>query len=438
MMQLESQDWDELVKLLQDAEESLAVLSGGNNEEEVERSRRSIVSFHTTAAMLGLNDLEKVGLELENFLTGNVSPGETDSISPLGLAINSLIERMQTFRNGSGESAEFNFNEILEMLKPPQTEARPLIEAESLDADEADLDFTNLRELAKRWGCEFSVDPDGDSGARFSFTLTGSARTLKRLEKLFISSDPASTEPGKRVEEAGIENLIEKGKELVTALSSGDMDTAQSLLLKLADQQRESSGLYKQIGCLARGLHDSIRSFLSTLDPSLNEIVKDKIPDTGNRLEHILEMTEKAAITTLDHVENMQERLAGEKERISDLSGLLGGLRAIGDSSGKKLDQAAQTLNTIGSMIDENRVDLDVILTAQDYQDLSGQIILKVTQLLRDIEGKLVNLIRNFGVKTETVRQKESDQLYGPAHSGVENAVHSQDEVDSLLAEFGF
>ncbi len=77
-------------------------------------------------------------------------------------------------------------------------------------------------------------------------------------------------------------------------------------------------------------------------------------------------------------------------------------------------------------------------MTAQDYQDLSGQILLKVTQLLKDIEDKLVNVIRTFGVKAETAKQSEKAELYGPAHAACENAVHSQDEVDSMLAEFGF
>jgi len=59
--------------------------------------------------------------------------------------------------------------------------------------------------------------------------------------------------------------------------------------------------------------------------------------------------------------------------------------------------------------------------------------------LLDEIQRKLLNLIRTFGVKTETgVKHTTDDKLYGPAHAGVEDAVHSQDEVDSLLAEFGF
>jgi chemotaxis protein CheZ len=149
-------------------------------------------------------------------------------------------------------------------------------------------------------------------------------------------------------------------------------------------------------------------------------------------------MTEKAAITTLDLVEAMQERLSKEMEQLSGLRGLLGGLRAIGDSAGKKLDQGTQALDAMETIIGENRSDLDTIHLTQDYHDLSGQIIQKVTNLLKDMELKLVNLIRTFGVRTETFEQKESTELYGPAHASVENAVHSQDEVDSLLAEFGF
>ena len=93
-------------------------------------------------------------------------------------------------------------------------------------------------------------------------------------------------------------------------------------------------------------MHDSIRGFLNTLDPSLKEIVKEKIPDSGNRLEHIMEMTEKAAITTLDHVEAMQERFTREVEQISSLRALIGGLSAIGDSAGKKLDESIKVSTT--------------------------------------------------------------------------------------------
>ena len=283
-----------------------------------------------------------------------------------------------------------------------------------------------------------SVTPDGDSSAKFSLTFTRSADSLKEMEKLLSDSGSMAEAARRPAEDAGIESLITKGKEVVKAFSNGDLAGAQTILLNMANQQCDSSDLYREIGGLARGLHDSIRGFLNTLDPSLHEIVEDRIPDSGNRLEHILEMTEKAAITTLDHVEAMQERLSSEMEQLSGLRGLFGGLRAVGDSAGKKLDQGAQALDAMETIIGENRSDLDTILIAQDYHDLSGQIIHKIAKLLKDMELKLVSLIRTFGAKAETCRPKESSELYGPAHAGMETALHSQDEVDAMLAEFGF
>ncbi|MGA2025649.1 MAG: protein phosphatase CheZ [Syntrophobacteraceae bacterium] len=457
MMAFESQEWDELIKFLQDAEEGVSALVAGDVEKEMERSRRSVVSFYTTAAMLGLEGLEKAGLELEKFLTDKVSPGATDSIAVLGFAVSSVIDQMRTFKNGNG-APEIDLNELLEILGPSETatevsggnELPPETVSEASGSmDEAGVQspldggaekpvLTNLIELVRSWGGELSMTSEEGFGDKFSLTFTPSADVLKDIEKLLSASDPMSGASPWFAEDAGVKNLMTTGKEFVKAFSGGDLAGAQTILLKIANHQGDSSSLYKEIGGLARGLHDSIRGFLSTLDPSLHEIVEHKIPDSGNRLEHIMELTEKAAITTLDHVETMQERLSNEMQQLSGLRGLLGGLRAVGDSARKKLEQGAQALDAVEAIIGENRSDLDTILIAQDYHDLSSQIIQKIIKLLKDMELKLVSLIRTFGAKTETCRQNADSELYGPAHAAVENAMHSQDEVDSLLAEFGF
>ncbi|MGA2400824.1 MAG: protein phosphatase CheZ [Syntrophobacteraceae bacterium] len=456
MTTLEPQDWNELVGLLKDTEESLSALSVGDGEKEMEKSRRSLLSFHSTAAMLGLESLAKAGLELQEFLTCKVSPDNIDSIAALGFAVSSLADQMRTSKNGGG-NAQIDLDEILDILGPSETTARALDEdelplefvpeisgtidetrLEALDGTADNAGFSNLSELVRGWGGELSVTCDGASGYKFNLAFSGSAESLKRIEMILSARDPSGVEQLCPAGDAGLEKVIARGKEFMDAFSSADLPRAQEILLNLADHQNLSSGLYKEIGSLARGLHDSIRGFLSNLDPSLQDIVEDKLPDSGNRLEHMMEMTEKAAITTLDHVEAMQERLSSEVEQISSLRALLGGLNAISDSAGRKLAQGSQVLDAMETIIGQHRSDLDIILTAQDYQDLSGQIILKITQLLKDMELKLVNLIRTFGVKTEARSAKTSGDLYGPAHAAVENAVQSQDEVDSLLADFGF
>ena len=215
------------------------------------------------------------------------------------------------------------------------------------------------------------------------------------------------------------------------ALSSGDIGRAQEVLLTIADQQQPQAGLYQEIGGLARELHTSLKSFLETLDPLLTDMVEDKIPDSGNRLEHMMQLTEKAANTTLDQVEAIQERLKGEKRLLERFEAILEGLPP------EKISEARTLVLKLRAAFQSNNEALDTIVAAQDFQDLSGQIILKITQLLKELEKRLVNVIRTFGVRIGEGELKPEVELYGPAHEQKE-ALHSQDDVDSLLAEFGF
>jgi chemotaxis protein CheZ len=452
MIELDTQDLDELVKLLMEAEESVTTLSGSDSEKELEKSRRALVSFHTTAAMLGMDGLGKVGVELETFLSGSVAPGfSMDSIASLGFAISSVIDGIKAMREGKGE---IDLDEIQEILSPPADpsgstgegvssstrEAASLCEAvpEPEECHGTESDLEHLSDIVRNLGGELTIDSDGFSGGTFQLCFKGSTDTLRKIEKFFRAGERLTSGSYRTIEESMVETVKTNVNEFIEAFSSADVAGAQNILLKLADQPRTDSGLYKEIGSLARGLHDSIGSFLNTLDPSLQEIVEDKIPDSGNRLEHILAMTEKAALTTMDHVENVQDRLTQEMNHISKLRETLGGLTAVGNPAGKKLEESLKTLEAMEAIIKGNRSDLDIILGAQDYQDLSGQIIHKITKLLKDIEDKLVGLIRTFGVRLESPGQKKVDELYGPAHAAMENAVHSQDEVDSLLSDFGF
>ena len=88
---------------------------------------------------------------------------------------------------------------------------------------------------------------------------------------------------------------------------------------------------------------------------------------------------------------------------------------------------------------------------AQDYQDLTGQIIRRVITLVQDVENSLVELVRITGqrmqpsavaeVSAEKEKEKEKDiEACGPAVPGVDKGdiVSSQDDVDDLLSSLGF
>ena len=211
----------------------------------------------------------------------------------------------------------------------------------------------------------------------------------------------------------------------MVALSYGEIGRAQEILLGIADQQHQA-GLYKEIGGLARELHTSLKSFMDILDPSLREMVLDKLPDSGNRLEHMLELTEKAANTTIDHVEKLQKRIEKDQGRLVLLQENLGKLNAIGEQAQKRLEENQAALMQLLKSAEDSHQDLLTVLTAQDYQDLTGQIIQKITKLLKDLELKLINVIRTFGVKVDASRKGLEEDLYGPAHKAKEEALHSR------------
>jgi chemotaxis protein CheZ len=455
MMGMQKEDWNELLHILKETEESATALNGADSGKEILRSRQSLESFQKTAATHGLADLEKAGVELERYLSSQIEPtGSVDAIAAFGFAVSSLIDQLQDAK-GKGAGTAIDVGEVLEILglsddDPVEVLNEDEMPSQGMDehADsqqetlpenaskesEATVPFSRLEEILRNLGGDLSFTPNGKPGGKFSLTFTGPSETLEKLENLLCAGDSQSSQP---IVPDRYDKILKKGQEFMTAFSNGDIIGAQEILMSLADPKTQV-GLYKEIGGLARGLHDSIRSFLSTMDPSLKEMVEDRIPDTGNRLEHMLELTEKAANTTLDHVEAIQSRLGDEQKQLGELRELIGGLRAIGDQAGKKLEKGGELLGGLGTMINQNREDLDAILTAQDYQDLSGQIIQKIMKLLKDMELKLVNVIRTFGVKIETGKKADNDELYGPAHQAREESVHSQDEVDSLLAEFGF
>jgi chemotaxis protein CheZ len=102
------------------------------------------------------------------------------------------------------------------------------------------------------------------------------------------------------------------------------------------------------------------------------------------------------------------------------------------------LDSASSNANVL-------RGNLNEVMMAQDFQDLTGQIIERVITLVDEMEGSLVDLIRISGQNLrEPVEKKKEDVLKGagPVVPGVddaaENVVSGQDEVDDLLSSLGF
>ncbi len=195
--------------------------------------------------------------------------------------------------------------------------------------------------------------------------------------------------------------------------------------------------LILRIAQLTRMLRDSMREL------GLDQAVKEAayaIPDARDRLHYVARMTEQAANRVLNAAEalqpvqeDLQRRALELDERwqawfdhpveLSEARELVDATRAMLKEIPEKTKQTQDTL-------------LDIIM-AQDFQDLTGQVIMKMLGVVTAIETELVQVLID-NVPQE--RREEANSLLNgpPVDQSKPDIVTSQDQVDDLLDSLGF
>ncbi|TGG95957.1 protein phosphatase CheZ [Natronospirillum operosum] len=265
------------------------------------------------------------------------------------------------------------------------------------------------------------------------------------------------------------ELLKDKAHELQASVEDGDFYHAVRLIQEIQDAREQT--LYHEVGRLTRALHSAITNFHVDGTSSEGEIdTLSEMTDATDRLDHVIKMTEDAANRTMDKVDECMP-LASDMGSTADA--LRGEWKRLVDR-----DMSPEEFRTLYWQMDEflGRVagdsgalygHLSDILLAQDYQDLTGQLIQRVTGLVRDVEYSLVDLMRMAakvegvaGLAAEMERRAEAQnadqaatednnkenessvddnhQGYGPSIKKTDDVVSSQDEVDDLLSSLGF
>jgi chemotaxis protein CheZ len=190
--------------------------------------------------------------------------------------------------------------------------------------------------------------------------------------------------------------------------------------------------VHHRLGVLTRQLHDSLRQLGYT--EALKGTVEE-LPDAKSRLSYIARLTGEAAEKVLNLVElakARQEEMATEAQRIADL--------IVKDPVGAVA--RGHVLNFVHA-VQKNSQEVDSHLTeimmAQDFHDLTGQVITRVVALTSTIEEQLVRLLIQTAPAVPTVPEPSKD-LTGPVVNpeGNPDVVTDQSQVDDLLASLGF
>ncbi len=241
---------------------------------------------------------------------------------------------------------------------------------------------------------------------------------------------------------SGVHVSLEQAKLLVEYIESGQQEEADELIAEI--QNPINSELFAEIGKLTRQLHDSLMNF--QLDSRLNDLATADIPDAKERLNYVIERTEEAANKTMDAVEAIFPVVDTIQQQINAVNPLWHKLmhNELGVPEFKGLCLDIDTLLvTTGSETEKMRSLMTDVLMAQDFQDLTGQVIRKVIDLVREVEDSLINMLTAFGISSEQekTRPKTGENLVeGPIVNTEErdDVVADQDDVDDLLSSLGF
>jgi len=242
--------------------------------------------------------------------------------------------------------------------------------------------------------------------------------------------------------------------QLVATLEKGHFGEAVQLIHEL--NKARDRGLYQEIGKLTRELHNAIVDFkLDPRVPHAKEI--SEIADATERLDYVVQMTEKAANRTMDLVEQsapLVNDLSDESRYLATEWGRF--MRRELDAEAFRELAKRVELFLARSERDNGRLsaNLNDILLAQDFQDLTGQVIKRVTKLVTDVESNLLKLVlmasnvdRFVGIEhdlasihAEREEQKHPSRGEGPQINADkrEDVVSGQDDVDDLLSSLGF
>jgi len=203
----------------------------------------------------------------------------------------------------------------------------------------------------------------------------------------------------------------------------------------------EQDDILNRIGHVTRSLHNNLVG--AGLDKILDQVAHD-IPDARDRLNYVSKMTEQAAekvLNATDVAMPLQDEMADAAIKLETSWKEILANPSLKSEYDEKVQETLAFLTLTAKNTSETKALLMEIMMAQDFQDLTGQVIKKITSLAQDLERQLVQVLVDFSPVTKKEAKTTNDSLMNgpqinPEQS--ENVVSSQAQVDDLLDSLGF
>jgi len=247
---------------------------------------------------------------------------------------------------------------------------------------------------------------------------------LLEMQKAIALIFNKAFEEGNRIK--GIYDIVENVQHFLESIIQGDIEKAEKCIKRFSGF--DGKDLYVEVGKITRKLHNSLKEFQNNITPRLKSLPVDQLPDASDKLQWVIQKTEDAASQTL----NLVEKHLGYQDQTAKV---IQRLETVLQEHQGFTEEDREAFAHLKEMNQELPKDLMEIMIAQDFQDLTGQIIKKVIQLISDIEKQLVKIVTIFGLQIET---GPIEDLEGPQIKKQEGVASDQSEVDDILKGFGF
>ncbi|MFN3737484.1 protein phosphatase CheZ [Hydrogenophaga sp.] len=199
-----------------------------------------------------------------------------------------------------------------------------------------------------------------------------------------------------------------------------------------SEDSAASPNMFRQLGTITRQLHDALKE-LGYTDKLKGSV--DQLPDAQSRLSYIARLTGEAAEKVLGEVESAKSEQNELTERGRQLADTISRVPALA----KAMPELMEWSNDVVRLSEQTDARLTNIMMAQDFHDLTGQVIARVVQLAGTIEEQLLDLLLQ-SAPTGQPGQDQAFELAGPVVNaeGRTDVVSNQQQVDDLLASLGF
>ncbi len=213
--------------------------------------------------------------------------------------------------------------------------------------------------------------------------------------------------------EQTIQKILSGIEQYLEAIRSADVQGAEKALIFIKRAAEEE--VIDEVKKLVENVHHTMNEFRNNLDTRLRMLADSALSGTSSDIEKVINQTEEATTKTISIIE----------KQLNAQSDMVKCLDEITEKTKEIEEQVNKPLQSLRQLIEALNMDLMEALVAQQFQDLTGQILKKTLSVIKQIEKGLEGLIHSFGLTNESAEKKQETEK-----------VKGQGEVDELLAQY--